>query len=82
MAFQNVFFYLDRRVRVAESDDWDVDVGRFSDWLMIDSGIGDDEESGLSEGALVLVSEGTRGVSAGDGGGAGLGSELEDRSLA
>ena len=76
-----MFFYLDCRVRVAESDDWDVDVGRFSDWLMIDSGIGDDEESGLSERALVLVSEGTRGVSAGDGGGAGLGGELEDGSL-
>ena len=48
---------------------------------MIDSGIGDDEDSGLSEGALVLVSERTGGVSAGNWGSSGLGGELEDGSL-
>jgi len=72
---------LGRRVGVAKSNDGDVDVRGFSDWLMIDSGIGDDEESGLSEGALVLVSERTGGVSAGNWGSSGLGGELEDGSL-
>lgn len=48
---------LQRRVGIAESDDWDVDVAGLSDSLVVDSGVGDDDESGLLEGSGNVICE-------------------------
>ncbi len=47
------------RVDVAESNDRDVGVRALGDGLVIGPGVGDDQETGLTEGRLDLVSEGT-----------------------
>ena len=47
-------------VGVAESNDWDVDVGRLADGLVVNAGVGDDDEAGLLEGASNVVGKTTR----------------------
>lgn len=48
---------LQRRVGIAESDDWNVDVAGLSDSLVVDSGVGNDNESGLLEGSGNVIGE-------------------------
>jgi hypothetical protein len=73
---------LGRRVRVAEADDGDVDVGGLLDGLRVGAGVGDDDQARLLEGARDVVGEVTRGEAAGDCDGAGVRGELEDGALA
>jgi len=54
---------LDRGVRVAESDNWDVDVTSLSDGLVIDGWIGDDDQSWFPETVLGVIREATWGES-------------------
>lgn len=68
-------------VGIAESDDWDVNVGSLLDSLGIGAGIGDDDEAGFLEGASDIVGEVTRGESTGDGDGTGVCGELQDSTL-
>lgn len=70
------------RVGVAESDDWDVDVGSLLDSLSIGTWVGDDNETWFLEGAGDVVGEVTGGEATGDGDGTGVGGELEDSTLA
>ena len=58
------------RVDVGERHDGDVGVGSLGDGLMVAPGVGDEEEPGLPEGSLDLVSERSRGEAASDGGAA------------
>lgn len=69
-------------VGVAERDDGDVDVGGFFDGLGVGARVGHDDEAGLFEGARDVVGEVAGGEAACDGGGAGVGGELEDGALA
>jgi len=46
-----------RRVRVAERNDGDVDVGSLSDSLVVYSGVGDDEQSWLFERSGDVIGE-------------------------
>ena len=73
---------LGRAVGVAERDDGDVDVGSFLDGLGVGARVRDDDDAGFLEGARDVVGEVTGGEAAGDGGGAGVGGELEDGALA
>ena len=50
------------RVNVAESNHGDVGVRAFGDGLMIGSGVSNDQETGLAEGCLDLIGEGTCGT--------------------
>lgn len=59
----------------------DVNVGGLSDSLVVDSGVGDDDDSGLLEGLGDVVGEVTWGESAGNGLGTGETSELQDSSV-
>ena len=56
------------RVHVAEGDDGDVGVAALSDGLMIGPGVADDQQPGLAEGGLDLVSEGSGSEPSGHGG--------------
>eukprot|EP00665_Eupelagonemidae_sp_cell47_P007452 gene7453-biopygen7962 len=56
-----------RRVGVAERDDWDVDVRRLGDRLVVRARVGHDEEAGLLERLLLLVGELAGGEAAGEG---------------
>ena len=67
---------LSGRVGVAERDYGDVHVTALHDGLVVSAGVRDDQQSGLLEGSLDLVSESTRGESAGNGSGSGVQSEL------
>merc|ERR1719167_1160881 len=69
------------RVHVAERHDGDVGVGSLSDGLMVAPGVGDEKEPGLPEGSLDLVSEGSGGEAASDGGAANVPGKLEDSTL-
>lgn len=55
---------LQGRVGVGEGNDGDVGVGSLLDGLGVDSGVGDDDQAGLSELLRDLVGEGTRGEAA------------------
>ena len=68
-------------VGVAEGDDGDVDVRGLGDSLVIDTWVSADQDTGLTEGGLVLVSKGTRAETTSDGLGAGVVTELEDGTL-
>ena len=57
-------------VNVAEGNDGDVGVASLGDGLVVGPGIGDDQEAGLAEGGLDLVSEGAGSEAASDGGAA------------
>lgn len=50
---------LERCVGVAERDNWDVDVRRLANGLMVDAGVRDDDQAGLLERAGDVVSEAT-----------------------
>jgi len=65
-------------VGVAEGDDGDVDVGGLADGLVVDTGVGDDDEAGLFERACDVVGEGAGGEAACDGLCACVGSIFED----
>ncbi|KAF3846841.1 hypothetical protein F7725_003919 [Dissostichus mawsoni] len=58
------------RVGVAQSDGGDVDVGSLSQWLMVGTGVCDEQEAGLPESSLDLIGEGTGGEAPVEGGGA------------
>lgn len=73
---------LEGGVGVAEGDDGDVDLGGFSNGLVVGAGVGDDEEAGLEELGLDLVGEGTGDEAAGGELGAAVLGELEDGALA
>lgn len=68
-------------VGVAEGDDGDVDEGRLADGLVVDTGVGDDDEAGLLERAGDVVGEVSGGEATGDGLGTGGGRELEDSAV-
>ena len=72
---------LGRRVRVAETDDGDVDVGSLLDGLGVGAGVGDDNQAGLPEGTGDVVGEVTGGETTSNGGGTGVRCELEDGTL-
>ena len=57
------------RVNVAQGDGGDVDVGSLSQWLVVSTGVSDNQEAGLPEGCLDLIGEGSRGEAAVEGGG-------------
>lgn len=69
------------RVGVGEGNDGDVDVAGLLDGLGIGTGVGDDDQTGLLERAGDVVGEATGGEASSDGGGAGVGGELEDGTL-
>lgn len=68
-------------IGVAESDDGDVDVGGFTDSLVVNTGIGDDDETGFLERPCDVVSEGTGGESSGNGLCASVGGVFEDSTV-
>lgn len=68
-------------VSVGEGDDGDVDVGSLLDGLGVGARVGDDDQTGLLEGAGDVVGEGTGGEATGDGSGTSVGRELEDGTL-
>lgn len=72
---------LGRRVHVGQGNDGDVHVGRLLDGLGIGSWVSDNHQSWLLERTGDVVGEVTWGESAGNRGGAGVGSELQDSSL-
>jgi len=58
----------DWRIGIAQGNDWDVDVASFSDGLVVDSWIGDDDQSWLSVAGLGVIGKATWGESAVHGG--------------
>ena len=55
------------RVDIAEGDDGDVSVASLGDGLVISPGVRDNQQTGLAEGGLDLISEGAGGEAASDG---------------
>lgn len=72
---------LEGRVRVGERDARNVDVRSLTDGLVVDTGVGDNDDTGLLERTGDVVGEGTGGESASDGGGTGLSGELENGTV-
>lgn len=70
-----------RRVRVAQGNGGDVDVGSLSQRLMISTRICHNQETGLPESCLDLIGECTRGETTMEGGGTGGRGELQHCSL-
>ena len=60
------------RINVAEGDDGDVSVTSLSDGLVVSPGVGDNQEAGLAESSLDLISECAGGEAASDGAAAGV----------
>ena len=73
---------LGRGVGVAQRNDGDVDVGGLFDGLGVGARVRDDDDARFFKGARDVVGEVARGEAACDGGGAGVGGELEDGALA
>ena len=71
-----------RRVRVAQGNGWQVNVGGFREGLVVSPGIGDHQKPRLPEGGLDLVSEGSRSEAASDRSGSSGSSKLQHSSLA
>jgi len=71
-----------RRIGITERNHRDVDVGSFLDGLCVGAGVGDDDKTGLFEGASDVVGEVTRSEPTGDSGCPGMSSELQDSALA
>jgi len=69
------------RVGIAESNDWNVDVGSFLDSLSVGAGIGDDDEAGFLEGSSDVVGKVTGSETTSDGDGTGVRGELQDSAL-
>ncbi len=72
---------LGRRVSVAESDDWDVDVGSFLDSLGVGARVGNDDQARFLEGAGDVVGEVTGGETTSNGDGSSVCSKLEHGTL-
>lgn len=72
---------LDGRVSVAECNDWDVDIRCLGDGLVIRDGIGDDQETWLTESLLGLIGECTGCEAASNWCGADVVRELENGTL-
>jgi len=70
-----------RGVYIAEGNGGDVHVRRLLDGLVIGAGVGEDQQTWLEESLLDLVSEGSRGVTSGNGVSASVSSKLQDGSL-
>ena len=73
---------LERCVRVRESDDGDVDVGRLADRLVVDARVGHDDQSGFLERARDVICERAWGEASCDGLGTGVGGVFEDGAMA
>ena len=65
------------RVDIAESNDGDVGVASLGDGLVVGPGIGDDQEAGLAEGGLDLVSEGAGSEATSDGAAVGVPGDVQ-----
>lgn len=72
---------LERSVGVTESNDGNVDVGSLSDSLVVDSGVGDNNHSGLLERSSNVVGEVTGGESTSNGLSTSESGKLEDGSV-
>lgn len=70
-----------RAVRVAESDDRDVDVRRFGDGLVVSQWVSDDQQARLAESGLGLIGEGTGSETSSNWGSSGVAGELQDGAL-
>ena len=70
-----------RRVCVTQSDGRQVNVRRLGERLVVSPGIGDHQKSGLPEGCLDLVSEGSGSEAASNRSGSGRSSKLQHSSL-
>lgn len=68
-------------VSVAKGNDGDVDIRGLLDGLGISARVGHDDETGLLERAGDVVGEVTGGETTGNGGGTGVGGELQDSTL-
>jgi len=68
-------------VGVADGDNGDVNVGSLTNGLVIDSGVGDDDQTGLLERLGDVIGEVTGSESSSDGLGTSVGSELEDGTV-
>ena len=73
---------LQRRISVAECNNRDIDVGCLADGLVVDAGVGHDDEAGLLEGTGDVVGEVTGGEATSDRLRAGVRGELQDRTVA
>lgn len=69
-------------IGVTEGNDGDVDIRGLANGLVVDSGVSDDDDSGLPEGSGDVVGERSGSESAGNGAGTGVGGEFEDSSVA
>ena len=56
------------RVDIAEGDDGDVSVASLGDGLMVSPGVRDNQQTGLAEGGLDLIGEGSGSEPSGHGG--------------
>merc|ERR1712187_1056813 len=74
----NIFSW---RISVAQSDNWNVNVTSFSNGLMINLWIGDDNQSWFTETSLRVIGEGTRGESGSTRSGANEFREFENSAL-
>ena len=70
-----------RRVGVTQGNDGDVHIGSLSYRLVIYSWVSNQQETGLTEGCLDLVSEGTWGETSSNWGSSGVMSKLQDGTL-
>ncbi len=73
---------LEGRVRVGESNDGDVDIGRLADRLVVDARVGHDDQARLLEGAGDVVRERAGGETSRDRLRASVGGILEHRAMA
>ena len=69
------------RVGIAKRNDGNVDIGSFLNSLGVGSGVGNDDETRLLEGASDVVGEVTRSETTGNSDSPSVSSELEDSSL-
>ena len=68
-------------IGVTESNDGDVDVGSLSDGLVVNTGVGNDNKTGLLERPGDIVGEATGGETTSDGLSTGVGGVLEDGTV-
>ena len=73
---------LQRRIGIAKGNDRDVDVRGFTNSLVVHTGVGDNDETGLLEGTGDVVGEASGGETSSNSLGTGAGSELQDGTLA
>jgi hypothetical protein len=69
------------RVGIADGDNGDVDVRSLTDGLVVDTGVGDDDQTGLLERLGDVVGEVTGSETSSDGLSSSVGSELEDGTV-